>query len=105
MANEKHPYTNKVTCPSNLSCPLPLKTSIHSTIYGIKSTKQLLSVVLFTFFVVGDKILHCVLREELLELPVQLGRQGFIVRYYQSGFVELLDDICHREGLAGACNP
>jgi hypothetical protein len=29
--------------------------------------------------VLGDIIFDCVLREELLELGAQLGRQGFIV--------------------------
>ena len=33
----------------------------------------------------GHKILHRILVEELLELPVELPGQGLIVRYDQSG--------------------
>ena len=54
--------------------------------------------------VVGDKILHRVLREELLKLPVKLSRQCFIVGDHQRGPLQLLDDIGHGEGLAGPRN-
>ena len=54
--------------------------------------------------VIGNKILHRVLREELLKLPVKLSRQCFIVCNYQCGPLQLLDDIGHGEGLAGPRN-
>ena len=53
----------------------------------------------------GDKILHCVLGEELLKLTVELRCEGFIVCNDQRGLVQLLDDIGHREGLARSRNP
>ena len=53
----------------------------------------------------GHKILHRVLREELLKLAVELRREGFIVGDDQRRLVQLLDDIGHREGLAGTRNP
>ncbi len=52
--------------------------------------------------VVGDKILHRVVREELLELRVELGSQGLVVRHHKRGSLQLLDDVCHGEGLARA---
>ena len=48
----------------------------------------------------GHKILHRILREELLELPVQLSGQGLIVRYDQSGLIQGGDDVGHGESLA-----
>ena len=54
--------------------------------------------------IVAYKIFHCILREEFLELTVQLGRQGFIVRYYYSGLVKLGDNISHGKGLTGTCD-
>lgn len=69
--------------------------------------------------IVGHKVLHRVLREELQvirpninsstakhiwgespELGIELARQGLIVRYYQSGLLQLLYDVRHGEGLA-----
>ena len=37
--------------------------------------------------IVGDKILHRVLREELLKLAVELGGEGFVMRYDQRWFL------------------
>ena len=54
--------------------------------------------------IVGDKILHRVLREKFLELGIKLGRQGFIVGNDQRRLVQRLDDVCHGKGLAGAGN-
>ena len=50
----------------------------------------------------GDKILHGVVGEELLELGIELRRQGFIVGDDQRGLVQRLNHICHGERLAGA---
>ena len=47
----------------------------------------------------GDKILHCVVREEFFKLAIELGRQGLVVGDDQRRFIQLLDDICHRESL------
>ena len=52
--------------------------------------------------VVGDKVLDRVFREELLELGVELRRQGLVVRHDQGRLLQLLDDRGHREGLTGA---
>jgi hypothetical protein len=55
--------------------------------------------------VVGDEILHRVVREKLLELPVELGRQGLVGGQDQGGQVHLGDDVGHGKGLAGAGDP
>ena len=47
----------------------------------------------FEYAILGHKIFHRVLREELLELPVQLSGEGLIVRYDQSGLVQGGDDV------------
>ena len=52
--------------------------------------------------VVGDKKLHRVFREELLELAAQLGGQGLVMDQHQSRALEPLDDLRHRVRLAGA---
>ena len=52
--------------------------------------------------VVGDEILHGVFREELLELAAKLRGEGLVVRQHERRAVEARDDVCHREGLAGA---
>ena len=52
--------------------------------------------------VVGDKILHCVVGEELLELAAQLGSEGLVVGQHQGGLLHPLDDLGHGVGLAGA---
>ena len=52
--------------------------------------------------VIGDKVFHCILREELLKLTVKLSRQCLIVRNDESRLIQLCDDIRHREGLTGA---
>ena len=54
--------------------------------------------------VVGDKILHRVLGEELLELAVKLRRQRLIVGNDQCRLLHPLYDVGHGEGLAGAGN-
>ena len=50
----------------------------------------------------GDKVLHRIVGEELLELAVELCRQCLVVRNDQRWFIQLLDDIGHRKGLTGA---
>jgi hypothetical protein len=52
--------------------------------------------------VVGDEVLDGVVGEEGLELVVELGGQGLVVCEDEGRTVELLDDLGHREGLAGA---
>ena len=52
--------------------------------------------------VVGDEVLHRVVGEELLELGAQLGRQSLVVGQHQGGALDLLDDLGHGKGLAGA---
>ncbi len=42
------------------------------------------------------------MREELLELVVELGGEGLVVREDESGALDGLDDFGHGEGLAGA---
>ena len=44
---------------------------------------------------VGDEILHRVIGEELLELPIELRRQILIVGDDQRRLVQLLYHICH----------
>ena len=50
--------------------------------------------------VVGDKVLHGVVGEELLELGTQLGGQYLVVGQHQGGSLHRLDDLGHGEGLA-----
>ena len=52
--------------------------------------------------VVGNEILHGIVREEGLELPVELGRQGLVVAEYQGRPLQSLDHVGHRERLARA---
>ncbi len=52
--------------------------------------------------VVGDEVLDGVVGEEGLELVVELGGEGLVVREDEGGALELLDDLGHGEGLAGA---
>ena len=59
----------------------------------------------FEYAILGHKIFHRILREELLELPVQLSGEGLIVRYDQSGLVQGGDHIRHGKGLPGTRNP
>ena len=55
--------------------------------------------------VIGDEVLHRILREELLELTVQLGRQGLVGRQDNGGPLDRLDHVGHGEGLAGPGHP
>ena len=52
--------------------------------------------------VVGDKILHGVVGEKLLEFRTKLGRQCLIVGQHQRRPLDLLNDLGHGVGLAGA---
>ena len=52
--------------------------------------------------VVADEIVDGVVREELLELAVELGGQGLVVRHDQRGPLLGLDDVGHGERLARA---
>ncbi len=52
--------------------------------------------------VIADKVLHGVVREELPELLAELGRQRLVVGQHQRGALDLLDDLGHGVGLAGA---
>ena len=54
--------------------------------------------------VVGDEIFDRVMREEALELVIELRRQGLVVRHHQRRPVGLLDHLGHGEGLARAGN-
>ena len=52
--------------------------------------------------VVADEIFDGVFGEEGFELVVELCGERFVVSQDQSGAVQGFDDLCHREGLAGA---
>ena len=52
--------------------------------------------------VVGDEILHRVVREEALELAIELRRESLVGRQDQRRALRRLDDLRHGEGLAGA---
>ena len=52
--------------------------------------------------VVGDKVLHRVFGEKLLELRAQLRGEGLVVRQHERGALDFFDDARHREGLARA---
>ncbi len=55
--------------------------------------------------VVGDEVLDRVVGEELLELAVELGGQGFVGGEHEGGAVAAGDHLRHGEGLAGAGHP
>ena len=50
--------------------------------------------------VVGDKIFHCIFREKLLELAVELGRERLVVAQYQGWAVQLIEHVGDGKGLA-----
>ena len=52
--------------------------------------------------VVGNKILHRIVREKGPELGAELGRQRFVMGQHQGGAVALGDDVCHRKSLAAS---
>ena len=51
---------------------------------------------------VGDEILHRVVREEVLELRVELRRQRLVVAHDQRRLAVISDQVRHRERLPGA---
>ncbi len=55
--------------------------------------------------VVGDEVPDRALREEALELPVELRGQRLVVRDDERGPLRRLDDVRHRERLPGARDP
>ena len=50
--------------------------------------------------VVTYKILYRIVREEVLELPIQLGRERLVGGEHQGGAIGLRDDVRNRKGLA-----
>ena len=52
--------------------------------------------------VVGDKIDHRVMREELLELACKLRGERLVGSHHQRGLAQRLDGLCHGECLTGA---
>ena len=55
--------------------------------------------------VVGDEILHGVVREEALELAVELRGERLVGGENDRGSLGLFDQLGHREGLAGSGGP
>ncbi len=55
--------------------------------------------------VVGDEVVDGVVGEELLELVVQLGGEGFIVSDDQGGFLHVLDHVSYGECLPRSGRP
>ncbi|MNH11775.1 hypothetical protein D3C79_712990 [compost metagenome] len=55
--------------------------------------------------VIGNEIFHGVVREERLELAVQLRRQGLVRRQHQRWALHLGDHVGDAEGLARAGHP
>ena len=68
--------------------------------FDIRIRRRYISLRL-VIIVVAYKILHCVLREELLKLAVKLRCQRLIMGNDQRRLLHLLDQIRHRKGLAG----
>ena len=52
--------------------------------------------------IIRHKILNRIVRKKRLELAVKLCCKRLIVRYDERRLIQLRDNICHREGLAGA---
>ena len=55
--------------------------------------------------VIRDEILDGIVREECLELAIQLGSEGFVMTQYQGRFLHFLDHIGDSESLSGPCYP
>ena len=51
---------------------------------------------------VGDEVMDFVLGEELAELGIELGGEGFVVGEDEGGALDVLDEVGHGEGFAGA---
>ena len=51
--------------------------------------------------IVGDEVLHGILREESFEFAVQLGCEGFVVAQNQGRTLKPLNDVRHGKGFAG----
>ena len=51
--------------------------------------------------VIADEVFHRVVREESLEFLVELRCERLVVRQDQRRLAHVLDDVCHRECLAG----
>ena len=54
--------------------------------------------------VVGDKVMHRVLRKEFAILLCELGSERFVMRKHQGWLIEICDDVCRGEGLARTRN-
>ena len=52
--------------------------------------------------IIGDKVLHRIVREKLFHLRIKLRRQRLIVSDHQRRLIELLDHIRHRKRLTGS---
>ena len=52
--------------------------------------------------IIGDKVLHRIIREKLFHLRIKLRRQCLIVGDHQRRLIELLDHIRHRKRLTGS---
>src|SRR5574341_509155 len=63
---------------------------------GVRGRKICLGLVII---VVRDEVLHGVLGEQFLELVVELGRERLVVRDHERRLLDLLDHVCHGEGL------
>ncbi len=55
--------------------------------------------------VIGDEILDGIIRKEGLELAIELGGQGLVVRHDQGRTLGLLDDLGHGEGFTRSGHP
>ena len=55
--------------------------------------------------VIADEVFHRVVREECLEFLVELRRERLVVREDQRRLAHVLDDVRHRECLAGTGDP
>ena len=98
--NNIFPFTESRCCRKTEFIDFIVRGSIFCYI-SIRRWNVCLRLVII---IIGDKVFHCVLREEFLHLSVKLRCQCFIVRKYQSWFVKLCDDVRHGEGLTGTCD-
>ena len=54
--------------------------------------------------VVADEVLDVILRKKALKFAIKLCCERFIMRHYERGNSEALDDICHSKSFARAGN-
>jgi len=92
------------TVIANPLCPFAFSLSFVMLYIVLFYIIQSIYSIQINIKILGDKILHCIFRKELLKLSIQLRCQCFVVGNDQRRFIQLLNDVCHRKCLSGSGN-